>query len=84
MSLYMDDDFEMLRTILSWGSKGKDGTQDMQFIPLCNMENSHITAILNLGFSSGVYSELFRKELEYRKDHKIKDVKRTAKLDKNS
>lgn len=79
MSLYEDDSFEEIRELLTWGSRGKDGTQELQFLSLSKMENNHIEALLNLGYVGDMYKKMFRKELQYRKDNNIKDIVRVCK-----
>lgn len=78
MSLYSDDNFEEIRELLSWGSRGKNGDQPLTFLPLSKMENGHIEALLNLGYVGDMYKEMLRKELKYRQDNNIKDIVRTC------
>lgn len=80
MSLYTDSNFEEIRETLTWGSRGKDGKQELQFLTLSKMENNHIEILLTLEYVGSMYKEMLRKELEYRKDHNIKDVQRTCKI----
>lgn len=84
MTLYTDSDFEEIRKLLTWGSRGKDGKQTMKFLSLSEMENDHLNALLGLDYVGDMYKEMFRKELEYRKEHNIKDIVRVCKTTSKS
>lgn len=42
LCVYDDDDHEIIREALEWGTYGKDGDQPLTFIKLKDMETSHI------------------------------------------
>jgi hypothetical protein len=58
---------------------GKDGKQELQFLPLSKMENNHLETLLTLEYVGDMYRNMFTKELQYRKDNNIKDVIRVCK-----
>jgi|LakMenEpi03Aug12_release.lakeMendotaPanAssembly.Ray.scaffolds.fasta_scaffold31071_5 hypothetical protein len=47
ISIYMDDTHEVIRQNLHWGTYGKNGDQPKRYVPLCNLSNDHIRAILD-------------------------------------
>lgn len=67
LSIYDDDDFEVVRESFHWGTRGKKGDQVLKWVPLSHLDTEHIEAILktqkHLSQSRVV---LFNKELEYR------------------
>lgn len=81
MSLYEDSNFEEIREVLVWGSRGKKGDQPLIFLPLSKLETDHLNTLLGLEYVGDMYKNMFKKELQYRKEHNIKDVIRTCKLD---
>ena len=71
-----------------WGTRGKDGKQPLKFIPIKDLETSHIEAILDDYENKklrlwGKYVEVFQNELANRKaNHEVKfdDGSRQVKL----
>jgi hypothetical protein len=41
------DDFEVIRDAVTWGTYGKDGDQPLQRVPVSEMSNDHIQAVLD-------------------------------------
>lgn len=74
-SIFYDEqtDFQILREAFHWGNRGKNGDMELKYLPISEMSNSHIQAILeNYSNSiSGEYKELFEKEISFRKDQNI-------------
>ena len=64
LSLYMDDDWKLIRTVVTWGAL-KDGYT--QQIPLKQMSRAHITNIIADGYT-GRYVDMMIKEIQYRDD----------------
>lgn len=74
MTVYRDDPFELVRTAFYWGTRGKDGKQPLVRLPLCTLSDSHIQNIIDTQrypYISTENLELFKKELEYRKERGI-------------
>jgi hypothetical protein len=46
-SVYDDEPFETIREVFCWGTRGKDGKSPVTYIPLSQLETSHIEAIIN-------------------------------------
>ena len=64
-AVYADDDYKTVRKYATRGSRGKDGKRPLTFIPLCDMEDDHLEAVLDYG-GADWHLELIRKEIEYR------------------
>lgn len=75
LSLYTDSPFEEIRKEFCRGGRGKDGRQPLTWVPIANMSNSWLTACIpyniERGFNESISTEMYRKELEYRKEHNI-------------
>ena len=66
--VYADDDFEIVREAMTWGTRGPDGDQPLTYVFLKDMESSHIQAILDTQRQVNAdFRNLFEKELDYRK-----------------
>ena len=65
-TVYADDDYELVRKYATRGSRGVDGKQPLKWIPLCDMDDDHLEAVLDYG-GADWHLELIRKEIEYRK-----------------
>lgn len=69
-SVYEADDFEKIRKSISWGTFGKDGTQKLKYIKLCDISNDHLEKLTE------VYPEIFlvkffKEEIKYRNINNI-------------
>lgn len=62
------DDMEIkeIREHFDWGTYGKDGTEDLHYILLKDMETDHIKAVMGLGYISDDTRTLFVRELAFR------------------
>jgi hypothetical protein len=65
-AVYTDDPFKTVRQYATRGSRGTDGRQPLKWIPLSEMEDDHLEAVLNYG-GPDWHLELIRKEIDYRK-----------------
>lgn len=65
-AVYADDPFEIVRKYASRGSRGVNGDQPLKWIPLCNMEDEHLEAVLDYGGAEW-HLDLIQKEIQYRK-----------------
>lgn len=67
LSVYDDDPFDLIRLGFCWGTRGKDGKQPLSWIALCNLETSHIEAIIETQHQVPEHLlNIFKKELEWR------------------
>jgi len=75
LTLYLDDPFEILRENVCIGGRGKDGNQPLTWTPLNKMSDEWVKACIeynkNLGLDKSISSQLYKKELEYRKENNI-------------
>ena len=67
---YTDDDFEKVRQYATRGSRGKDGLQPLKYIPICEMDDNYLQAVLDYGGAEW-HLDLIRKEIKYREDEKM-------------
>ena len=73
LSVYSDDDYEIVRQSFHWKTYGKTGESPMRRVILCEMSNDHLEAILmNRTYNTNPCRYLFEKELAYREEHGIK------------
>jgi hypothetical protein len=75
LTIYEDAPFEVIRESLHRGGRGKDGRQPLTWVPLCEMSNSWLEACVvyneERGLSDNFNTEMYRKEIEYRKENNI-------------
>jgi len=69
-AVYADDPFEIVRQHATRGGRGKDGKQPLTWVPLCEMNDDWLEAVLDYG-GADWHIDLIRKEIEYRKDNNI-------------
>ena len=68
--VYADDDFQIVRQYATRGSRGKDGKQPLTYIPICEMDDDYLEAVLDYGGAEW-HLDLIRKEIKYREDEKM-------------
>ena len=70
LTLYADDDFELVRKKFARGSRGIDGKQPLTYIPLCNMTDDHLLATIEYcrehNASDNEIFDLYIKEANWR------------------
>lgn len=72
LSVYDNDNFELIRNTMEWGTYGVDGKQPLQYRTLRCMSNNHIKMILKTQTHIRQWSKkIFEKELKYRIKKKI-------------
>jgi len=75
LTIYDDEPFEVIRQYLHRGGRGKDGRQPLTWIPLCEMSNDWVKACITYneerGMGDGFANEMYKKEVEYRKENNI-------------
>jgi hypothetical protein len=67
ITVYADDDFELVRTVATRGSRGKDGKQPLSYIAICDMDDDYLEAVIEYG-GADWHIDLIKKEIEYRKN----------------
>ena len=73
LSLYSDDPFEKLREGIEWGSRGKNGNEELHYKSISNMSSNHIKAILLNCKVADYMKELFEKEISHRNECETKE-----------
>lgn len=65
--VYLEDDHEVVREAVTWGTRGKDGKSPIKIVKLSEMSTDHIQACLDTQSSMHPhYREAFHNELDYR------------------
>jgi len=67
-AVYADDDFDIVRKHATRGSRGKDGKQPLKYIPICEMDDDYLEAVLDYG-DADWHIDLIKKEIDYRQKH---------------
>ena len=70
-AVYADDPYEIVRKYATRGGRGKDGTEPLKYVPICDINDSWLEAILDYG-GAAWHMDLIKKEVQYRKDNNIK------------
>jgi hypothetical protein len=67
------DPFEDVRIAFAWGTRGKDMTGSIRFVPLCDMTDEHLDAVIQYcyQFNRKKYVDIFEEEVKYRKENGI-------------
>jgi len=63
--IYADDPFEIVRKYAVRGSRGVDGKQPLTYIPICDIKDDYLWAILEYGGPEW-HLDIIRKEIDYR------------------
>jgi len=71
--IYADDPFEIVRKYATRGSRGVDGRQPLTYIPICDIKDDYLWAILEYGGPEW-HLDLIRKEIKYREDGRSNEV----------
>ena len=61
-----DDDFNTLRTVVTWGTYGPDGNQPLKRVAIADLSTDHIYKILEIESLSPTYQTLLTQELALR------------------
>jgi len=71
-SVFLDDEYMLVREQVTWGTYGKNGDQPLRYVPVSEMSNDHIQAVLDT--QTRIYPQLRKvliMELEYRIENMI-------------
>lgn len=72
MTVCLEDGIEAFRHEVTWGTRGKDGSQPLRLVKLSEMTDEHIQACLDTQHAMHPhYREAFEMELAYRRTHGI-------------
>jgi hypothetical protein len=71
--IYADDPLEIVRKYAVRGSRGLDGRQPLTYIPICDIKDDYLWAILEYGGPEW-HLDLIRKEIKYREDGRSNKV----------
>lgn len=66
-AVYDDEDFSKVRQYATRGSRGKDGLHPLTYIPIKDMDDDYLEAVLSYG-GADWHLDLIKKEIEYRKN----------------
>jgi len=78
LSIYSDDSFDVIRRSLHWGTYGPKGDQAKRYVPMADMSDDHIRAILDTQPQvQGALRQWFEMELAGREDGQYDFVKDT-------
>ena len=64
--VYNTDSHEKIRRTFHWGSRGKDGREEVQYNPICVLTTEHIEAIIQTQNLVPHLLKVFEDELDYR------------------
>lgn len=68
---FLSGDFMERRKTITWGSYGREGNQPLRYIPVCEMTNDHLEAVLDNCRPMHYIQECMKQELQYRNDNNI-------------
>jgi hypothetical protein len=71
IDVYDDDDFEVVRKHAVRGSRGPNGDQPLSWIPICDMDDDYLQAVVDYG-GADWHINIIKKEIEYRKNNNEK------------
>ncbi len=70
LCVFVGDDFQHIRSAFCWGTRGKDGQQPLKYVPLKDLDTSHIQAILDTQYQiPGHIRNQFVMELQLRGEY---------------
>lgn len=67
--VYANDDYELVRKYAVRGGRGKDGKDPLTWIPIADMDDEYLLAVLDYG-GADWHLDIIRKEIKYREDGK--------------
>ena len=69
LTVYADDDFELVRVSAERGGRGINGNDPLTWVKICDMNDAWLEAVLDYGGTEW-HLDIIRKEIEYRKNGK--------------
>lgn len=70
LTVYADDDFELVRVSTERGGRGINGDESLTWTKICDMNDEWLEAVLDYGGAQW-HLDIIRKEIEYRKNEKL-------------
>lgn len=67
LTVYADDDFELVRISAERGSRGKNSDEPLRYIKICDMDDEYLESVLDYG-GSPWHLDIIRKEIEWRQN----------------
>ena len=69
LSIYSDDSHDVIRLYFTWGTYGINGDEPKRYVPLKDLTEPHIEAILKtqIHIHGTAVADILRAELQYRK-----------------
>lgn len=76
LSVYTDSPYEEIRKYYSRGGRGKDGTERVKWVPLCEMSDEWLKNAITYNYDEGhdifcFANSMYMRELIYRQDNNI-------------
>jgi len=74
LSLYSNSDFSEIREYLSRGGRGKDGKQELKYVPLKDMSNDWLENVISYeeeNRPNNKFLKYYYKEMDYRENNNI-------------
>jgi hypothetical protein len=75
LTIYSDAPFEIIRENVHRGGRGKDGTENLTWVPISKMSDEWLVACISYnedrGLGESFSSEMYKKELMYRQENEI-------------
>ena len=71
LSVYDDATFEVIRESYEWGTYGKDGRQQLNFVKISEMSDAHINALIGTSYIPSHLKDWLETEAVYRIEHNI-------------
>lgn len=75
LSLYEDDDFELIRQKVKRGGRGINGDEPLTWTPICEMNDGWLEAAIKYneerGLGDSIHNKLYKMEQEYRINNHI-------------
>lgn len=83
IQVYSNDIFEKVRKYHCRGARGKSGKEPLRWIPLCEMTDQHLEAVIEYG-GAAWHLELISKELQYRRKHPEASIPETEPVEEEA
>jgi hypothetical protein len=70
LTLMSNDDHELVRLVLKWGTYGKQGDQPLSYVAIAKMSTEHLQACIDgqRGYPRPAMYKVMQDELEYRNE----------------
>ena len=74
LTLTSDDDHEVVREVVTWGTHGKTGDQPLKYVAIVDMETEHLQACVDtqIGSMRPALLTVMQNEMDYRDARRLK------------